>query len=123
MVEGREQTERNENQRVTIQVLGTNRDNPDEGRIFVWTKRDWFERVKGTAGGVAFEPVAKSEDELMEYIARTNPSANLVELDANHRRKVAEEFSERSQSYRDSTQDWREEATDEDENQQYHQHG
>jgi hypothetical protein len=123
MVEGREQTGRNENQRVTFQVLGTNRDKPDEGRIFVWTNRGWFERVKGTEGGVAFEPVAKSEDELMEYIALANPSAGLVELDAKYRKRVAEEFSERSQSYQEAPEDWREEASDEDENQQYHQHG
>lgn len=122
MVEGREQDERNENQRVTIQVLGTRLDDPEQGRIFVWTKRGWFERLKGTVGGVAFEPVAKSEDELMEYIARENPSSELTELDAKYRKRVAEEFSERSRSYLDSTQDWRAEASDEDENQQYHQH-
>ena len=122
MVEGREQTERNENQREIIQVLGTNRDNPDEGRIFVWTKRGWFERVKGTSGGVAFAHIAGSEEEVRKYIARDNPSAELVELEAKYQRRVIVEFSARSQSYRDSSQDWRAEATDEDENQQYHQH-
>ena len=122
MLEGREFTERDENQKVIIQVMGTNRDNPDEGRIFVWTKKGWFERVLGISGGVAFEPVAGSEDELKEYISRENPAAELVELDARYRKRVAEEFSERSQSYREASEDWREEATDEDENQQYHQH-
>jgi len=122
MVEDREQTRSNENQRVIIQVLGTDRNNPEQGRIFVWTKKGWVERVRGASGGVAFTPVADSEDELMEYISRDNPSAELVELDDKFRKMVSEEFSERSQSYQESPEDWREEATDEDENQEYHQH-
>ncbi|MDD5702358.1 MAG: hypothetical protein PHU23_09960 [Dehalococcoidales bacterium] len=122
MVEGRESTERDEKQRAVIQVLGTNRDNPDKGRIFVWTKRGWFERVKDNSEGVAFEPVADSEDELKEYVSRNNSSAQLFELREKFRKRVAEEFSERSQSYQEAPQDWREKATDEDENQQYHQH-
>jgi hypothetical protein len=37
-----------------IQVLGTNLNNPEEGRIFVWTKLGWFERISGSSGNVAF---------------------------------------------------------------------
>jgi hypothetical protein len=102
--------------------MGTNRNNPDEGRIFVWIKRGWFERIKESPGGVAFTPIAGSEDELIEYISRDDPPVELVELDARYRKKVAEEFSERSQSYREAPEDWREEASNEDENQEYHQH-
>jgi hypothetical protein len=122
MVEGREETERGENRREITQVLGTNRDHPEEGRIFVWTKRGWFERVQDTSGGVVFESVADSEGEMKEYISRENPSSELVELEARYRKRVAEEFSERSQTYQEAPEDWREEASDEDENQEYHQH-
>lgn len=122
MAENRQKTERDENPREIIQVLGTDRDNPEQGRIFVWTKRGWFERLQDASEGIVFEPVADSEDELMEYISRDNPSPELGKLGAKYREMVAGEFSERSQSYQKSFQDWREEATDEDENQEYHQH-
>ena len=104
-----------------LRILGTNPDNPDEGRIFVWTKMGWFERLEGQSGDVAFTPVAQSESELRELISRDDPSADLVQLGGDYRKMVSEEFMEQSPSYRDSPEYSDEEPLEED-SQQYHQH-
>ena len=104
-----------------IRVLGTDSENPDDGRIFVWTKMGWFEREEGPSGDVAFIPVAKSQEELLEFISRDDPSSDLVPLSSEYRKSVSEEFAEQSESYRDSPEYSAEEPT-EDDNQQYHQH-
>ena len=102
-------------------VFGTNPDNPDEGRIFVWTKMDWFERIEGESGDVAFTPIARSETELRELILHDDPSADLIELDANYSRMVSDEFIEQSPSYQD-TPEYSEDEPQEEDSQQYHQH-
>jgi hypothetical protein len=61
MVDNGEQYEREESRGATIQILSTNTDNPEEGRIFVWTKMGWFERLEGQSGDIAFTPIADSE--------------------------------------------------------------
>ena len=104
-----------------IQILGTNTDTPEEGRIFVWTKMGWFERLEGPSGNVAFTPIADSEEELRELISRDNPQADLRELVGKNRKKVFEEFMEQSLSYSDSPEYSREEPGEDD--QEYHQHG
>ena len=58
--------EQEEFREAPIQILGTNPDRPEKGRIFVWTKMGWFERLEGSSGNVAFTPVADSEEELRE---------------------------------------------------------
>jgi hypothetical protein len=123
MGEGRERTDRNEFRGARLRVYGTRTDNPDEGRIFVWTKTGWFERIEGSSGNVAFTPIADSEADLRELIARDNPSVDLVELGGEHRKMISEEFLEQSPSYRDYPGYSRDEPADEDEDQQYHQHG
>ncbi len=123
MVEGREQTDRDEFRGARLRVYGTNNDNPDEGRIFVWTRTGWFERIEGSQGNVAFTPAADSEAGLRELIARDDPGTDLVELGGDYRKTVAEEFLEQSTSYRDYPGLSRDESEDEDEDQQYHQHG
>jgi hypothetical protein len=122
MVESRRQTESDEFRGARLRIYGTNQDNPDEERVFVWTKTGWFERIEGSQGNVAFTPVAESEAEMRELIARDNPAADLFELGGDFRKTVAEEFLEQSitaQDYPEATQG---ESEDEDENQQYHQH-
>jgi hypothetical protein len=104
-----------------MRIFGTNPENPEEGRIFVWTKMGWFERLKGLSGGVAFIPVAKSQEELHEFISRDNPSFDLVPLSSEYRKSVSEEFAEQSESYQDSPEYSHEEPT-EDDDQRYHQH-
>ncbi len=116
------QSEREEFRGARIQILGTNRDTPEKGRIFVWTKMGWFERLEGPPGNVAFTRVAHSEEELREYITRDKTQADLHELVGKNRKKVSEEFIEQSRSYSDSPGDSSEESANED-NQEYHQHG
>ena len=73
MVDNDGQSERDEFRGALIQILGTNPDTPEKGRIFVWTKMGWFERLKGPSGNVAFSSVADSEEELRELISRETP--------------------------------------------------
>ena len=121
MVDKGEQYEREESRGAKIQILGTNPDNPDKGRIFVWTKMGWFERLEGQSGDIAFTPIADSEEELRELISRDDPDADLDDLRGKYREKVSEEFIEQSPSYSDDSEDSSEEA-DDDEEQKYHQH-
>ena len=122
MAEDRGYMTQNEFRGARLRIYGTNNDNPDEGRIFVWTKTGWFERIEGSSGNVAFAPVSDSEGDLKELIARENPSADLVELGGEYRKMVSEEFLEQSTSYRDYPGSSSDEPLDEDEDQQYHQH-
>jgi hypothetical protein len=121
MVDTGEYSEREESRGAKIQILGTNPDNPEKGRIFVWTKMGWFERLEGQSGDVAFTPVSDSEEELRKLISRDNPRADLRDLSGKYRKKVSEEFIEQSPSYSDSSEDSGEEF-DDDEEQKYHQH-
>ena len=74
------QSEREEFRGARIQIMGTNPDDPENGRIFVWTKMAWYERLEGQWGDVAFTPVAESEEELRELVTRDDPEADLSEL-------------------------------------------
>ena len=114
-------SEREESSGARIQILGTNPDNPEKGRIFVWTKMGWFERLVGPSGDIAFTPIAESEEELRELISRDNPDADLDDLRGKYRKMVSEEFIEQSPSYSDSTEESSEES-DDDEEQKYHLH-
>jgi hypothetical protein len=122
LVEDREYTTENEFRGARLRVYGTNIDSPDEGRIFVWTKMGWFERIEGSSGNVAFTPVADSEADLRELIARENPSVDLVELGGEYRKTVSEEFNDQSTFDQDFREHSENEPSDEDEDQQYHQH-
>jgi hypothetical protein len=104
-----------------IQVFGTNREQPDEGRIFVLTKMGWFERLEGSSGAVAFAPIAQSEHEMREVVSRDSPSASLISLSGHYRKMVSEEFRQQAPSYRDSPEYSHEDPFERD-SQQYHQH-
>jgi hypothetical protein len=123
MVGGREQIARDgdEFRGARLRIFGTDPDNPDNGRIFVWTKIGWFERIEGQSGDAAFTPVAQSEGELHELISRDDKSADLVQLGGKWRRMVSKEFMEQSPSYRDSPEYSDEEPLEEDA-QEYHHH-
>ena len=121
MLEGSENSTREEFRGARVRVVGTDPDNPDEGRVFVWTKMGWFERVEGQSGSVSFIPVAQSENELREFISRRDPSVDLVPLGGSYRKMVSEEFMEQSPAYSDSTEYSSEDPNQEDD-QQYHQH-
>jgi hypothetical protein len=121
MVDNEGNSEQEEARGAKIQILGTNPDNPEKGRIFVWTKMGWFERLEGQSGDIAFTPIAESEKELREVISRDNPNTDLDDLRGEFRKKVSEEFKEQSPSYSDSPEDSSEEA-DDNEDQAYHEH-
>ena len=104
-----------------LQVLGTNLEEPEEGRVFVWTKTGWLERMEGESGDVAFTPIAESEDELLEVIKRDDPLADLYKLGREYRKMVSDEFVAQSEEYADSPEYSVEEQTENDD-QQYHQH-
>ena len=122
MEEGSENRNRGESRGTRLRVFGTNQDNPEEGRIFVWTKMGWFERIEGQSGNVAFTPVAQSENELREFVSRQDPSVELSLLGRKYRKMVSEEFLEQSPYHSASPEYQSEESSDEDD-EQYHQHG
>ena len=121
MINNEENSAREESRGAKIQILGTNPEDPANGRIFVWTKMGWLERLEGQSGDVAFTPIAESEEELREVISRDNPNADLDDIGGEFRKKVSEEFIEQSPSYSDSPEDSNEEA-DDDEDQEYEEH-
>jgi hypothetical protein len=121
VINNEENSEREESRGAKIQILGTNPEDPANGRIFVWTKMGWLERLEGQSGDVAFTPIAESEEELREVISRDNPNADLDDIGGEFRKKVSEEFIEQSPSYSDSPEDSNEEA-DDDEDQEYKEH-
>jgi hypothetical protein len=127
MVEDKKDITQGEFRGARFRIFGTDPDKPEEGRIFVWTKMGWFERVQGESGNVAFIPVAQSENELRELISRDDPSIDFVSLGGEYRKWVSDEFMEQSLSSRDSedSEDSTEEASEDSEenDQQYHQHG
>jgi hypothetical protein len=117
------QTEREEFRGAPVQVSGTNPEDPENGRIFVWTKMAWFERIEGQWGDVAFTPIAESEEELKEMIKRDSPEAELTELTGEFRDQVVEEFLEQSPSFPESPDDAKDETDEDNEDEQeYHQH-
>jgi hypothetical protein len=122
VVEGREPKIKEEFHGARLRVFGTNPDDPPEGRIFIWTKTGWFERIEGSQGNVAFTLLADSETELRELISRDNPSLDFIELGGDYRKMVSEEFMEQSTDYLDTPAFPEDEDMDEDQDQEYHQH-
>jgi len=104
-----------------VRVVGTNSDSPDEGKVFVWTKMGWFERIEGESGNAAYTPVARSEKELREYISRGNPSVDLFPLGSKYGKMVAEQFNEQT-PYRSASPEYQSEESSKEYDEQYHQH-
>jgi hypothetical protein len=94
-------------------VFGTDGDNPEDGRIFVWTKMGWLERIEGSWGNVEFSPVADSEDDLKAWLGKDDPSVDLVELDDEVGRMVYDEFMEQETLYPESPENSSEPPFDE----------
>ena len=123
MVEDNKQMNRDKDaaRSASLQIFGTDPDNPDDGRIFVWTMMGWYERIEGRSGNVAFTHIAQSESELRELISRDDPSTSLTHLGGEYRKMISKEFMEQSPSYRDSAEYSDEDPLEED-SQEYHQH-
>jgi len=96
MAQRKEQLYRNESHGASTRILGTNPNNPEEGRVFLWTKAGWFERIENQSGDLNFTLVAKSEDEMSVFIERDLASIDLVQLGPEYRKKVFEEFTGQS---------------------------
>jgi hypothetical protein len=79
-------------------VFTTNPEEPASGRVFVWAWTQWFERVEGSSGAIAFTPAARSEQELREQYPEES-SFDLTELDDEFAGVVRGEFLEQSPLY------------------------
>ena len=96
-LEGMERMARDQFSGARPRVFTTDPDHPLRGRIFIWSKVGWFERMEGPWGDVAFDPVADSEDELKNWISGENPDVDLVALDDEYGRMVFQEFAENTE--------------------------
>lgn len=80
-------------------AYSTNSQHTDEGRTFVWAWTQWFERLEGDTGAVAFIPVAETEAELDTWLARQG-LRNLDNISSSHFGiRVIEEFLEQVPLY------------------------
>jgi hypothetical protein len=95
-IDGMDRMARDQFRGASPRVFGTNPDDPESGRIFIWTPMGWFERLEGPWGNVTFTPVADDEDQLREWLSRDHQDLDLVELDENEDigKTVCEEFLE-----------------------------
>jgi hypothetical protein len=98
MAEASKHLQGNESHRAPTRIFGTNSNNPEEGRIFLWTKAGWFERIESQSGDVTFNSVAQSEDELRKFVARDNPPDDMIQLGPEYRKRVSAEFTGQSAS-------------------------
>jgi len=80
------------------QVVTTNADDPFEGRVFIWAWTEWFERVEGEWGNVAFSPVARSEPDLSKWLSESGDD-DLVDADEETAATVKSEFLEQEPLY------------------------
>ena len=112
-LEGMDRMAREEFRGARPRVFGTDPDNPEHGRVFIWTKMGWFERVEGPWGDVTFTPVADSEEQLKESISRTNPDFDLIELDTEFGRTVYQEFMDEEPLYPEAPETSSQEPFDE----------
>jgi hypothetical protein len=93
MTEGNGQTNKKIPQVTPIKVYGTSPDEPEKGRIFIRTKAGWFERmIKNQSADLIFTQAGQSEDDFLRFIAKDNPSINIVQLNGEHRQKVYNEL-------------------------------
>ena len=126
MADNEGHSEREDFRGARIQVLGTNTDDPAEGRIFVWTKMGWFERMEGPWDDVAFTPVAESEEELRILVSKDDPKADLSELSGEFKKMVSAEFRDQTpihpDALEDANRDTDEGNDDNEDDQEYHQH-
>ena len=112
-LEGMDRMAREEFEGARPRVFGTDPDNPEHGRVFIWTKMGWFERAEGPWGDVTFTPVADSEDQLRDWISRDNPDIDLVALDNEFGRTVYQEFIEEEPLYPEAPETSSQEPFDE----------
>ncbi len=98
-IDGMDRMARDQFRGASPRVFGTDPDNPENGRIFIWTQMGWFERIEGPWGNVTFTPVADDENQLREWLSQDNPDTDLSELDEKDElgKTVCEEFLENTE--------------------------
>jgi len=112
-LEGMDRMARDQFRGARPRVFGTDPDNPEHGRVFIWTTMGWFERVEGPWGDVTFTPVADSEDQLKEWISKNNPDVDLIEMDNEFGKTVYQEFMEEEPLYPEAPETSSQEPFDE----------
>jgi hypothetical protein len=80
-------------------AYSTNWRHPETGRTFVWAWTQWFERLEGDTGAVAFDPVADWEDELRRWIAQQGIDDITDISESEFGKRVLEEFLDQSPLY------------------------
>lgn len=100
------------------QVLATDANEPERQRIFVWAWTQWFERIAGPTGDVAFTPVAETEADLRRWLAQQQ-AGELTELNNELAETVREEFLDQTPLYPEAPElsveePFREQKPDED---------
>lgn len=87
------------------QVMTTKASRPLEGRVFVWAWTQWFERIEGEWGDVAFVPIAISEEELRELLSESaGHRVELAEVTGSVAKTVEEEFLDQAPLYPESAE-------------------
>lgn len=86
-------------QDTAARVFATRPDEPETGRVFVWSQTRWFERVESATenGAVEFTPIAESEDELRERLR--GQGLDMDELDDEFAGVVKDEFANEAPPY------------------------
>ncbi|MEN8613862.1 hypothetical protein ABFB09_01070 [Dehalogenimonas sp. THU2] len=81
-------------------AYSTNWRKPDLGRTFVWAWTQWYERLEGPTGAVAFTPVADWEDELRRWLKQQSPDTELTDISQSEFGiRVLEEFLDQTPLY------------------------
>lgn len=83
-------------------IYVTNPDEPEDGRVFIYAKTRWYERVSDPWGGLVYQHVADEEEHLDDYMARDGSPDDLTELDPlddDFARSVVESFLRHSPLY------------------------
>ena len=80
-------------------IFSTHPHNPENGRTFIWAWTEWFERLEGDSGAIAFTPVADSEPELRHWLKVNKCEQDLVEMKGAFARDVRDEFLEQTPLY------------------------
>jgi hypothetical protein len=85
-------------------VFVTQENNPEEGLTFVWARAQWYERVEGEMGNVAFVPIADSEEDLRQWLSSEADQSDLTEVDDDYARLVTQEFLEQAPLYPEASE-------------------
>jgi hypothetical protein len=84
-------------------AYSTNWRKPAEGRTLVWAWTQWYERLEGPTGAVAFTPVADWEDELRRWLSQQGIEDLTDISQSEFGIRVIEEFLDQTPLYPESS--------------------